>query len=108
MCKPKLYVSGAISGMPELNKIKFQLATQQLRELGYEVVNPHEICAGIPEAEWERCMKICIVALCFCEVMILLDDWQNSRGATLEFNISRALGIKTITLQDFLKTANRS
>jgi len=108
MCKPKLYVSGAISGMPELNKIKFEIATKQLRHLGYEVVNPHELCIGIPAAEWEKCMKICICALCFCEVMIMLDDWQDSRGATLEFIIARSLGIKTISLHEFLKTHNRS
>jgi hypothetical protein len=102
MSKPKLYVSGAISGMPDLNRTKFHLVTKQLRDLGHDVVNPHEICLGIPAEEWAKCMRICIVALCFCEKMIMLDDWQNSRGATLEYAIATALGIKTYTVQDFI------
>ena len=102
MTSPKLYVSGAITGMPDLNRVLFSNATEKLREMGFDVVNPHEICAGISADEWSKCMQICIIALVACSVMILLPGWQESRGATLEYTIATALGIRTITLEEFL------
>lgn len=102
MDKPKLYISGAISGMPDLNRKKFAGATKKLRDLGYLVVNPHEVCEGLPSDEWRTCMKRCIVAMMDCQVVILLDDWQQSPGATIEFQLAWNLGIEPISFDLFL------
>jgi hypothetical protein len=104
MDKPTLYISGAISNAPDLNRTKFANATKQLRGLGYIVINPHEICEGIPAEEWAKGMRICIKKLMDADVLILLDDWQQSRGAQIEFTISKQLNYKTIALETFIKS----
>ena len=106
MSKPTLYISGAISGIPDLNRPKFTSTTKSLRGLGYIVINPHELCEGIPPEEWNKCMRICIRRLVDADVLILLDDWQQSRGAQIEFTIAKQLGIKTISLQDFINQSH--
>ena len=103
MSKPKLYVCGAISGLPDLNRVKFANATRSLRDLGYIVVNPHELCSDLPASEWTACMRRCIIALMECDTLIMLDDWQNSRGATVEFQLAFSLGMECFAVDLFLK-----
>ncbi|MNK53053.1 hypothetical protein D3C87_720040 [compost metagenome] len=103
MEKPVIYVAGAITKAPGLNKQKFALATKQLRALGYIVINPHELCDGLPPEEWKKCMRITIAKMVSdAEIIVMLDDWQESRGATIEVNIARSIEIKTVNLIDFL------
>lgn len=103
MEKPILYISGAISGIPDLNRTKFSNATKQLRGLGYIVINPHELCEGIPAEEWDKCMRNCIRKLVDADIVVLLDDWQQSRGAQIEFTLAHQLKMKTISLTEFIK-----
>lgn len=97
-----LYISGAISNAPNLNKEKFANATKKLRSLGYIVINPHEICSDIPASQWEDCMKICIKRLMDADIIIMLDDWQQSRGATVEFKIAQTVNISQFLYNDFI------
>jgi hypothetical protein len=101
---PKIYISGAITGMPNLNRERFKTATETLRALGFTVVNPHEICQGIPAEDWSLCMRKCIIELMYCDMMVMLDGWQLSKGATLEFNLAVQLGIKPISLSVYIET----
>ncbi|RYD77407.1 MAG: DUF4406 domain-containing protein [Sphingobacteriales bacterium] len=107
MNKPTLYISGAISGMPELNKPKFAEATKKLRGMGYIVINPHEICSGIPAEEWEKCMKVCISSLMIADVIILLDDWKHSRGAKIELDVAVKIGMDSFDYHDFIELQER-
>jgi len=106
MDKPTLYVSGAITGVPELNRPKFSAATKKLRGMGYIVINPHEICDGLSEDEWEKCMRICIAKLMDADIIILLDDWKQSRGAKIECDVAVKVGIDAQEFNDFLNTAS--
>ena len=101
MPKPTLYISGAISGIPDLNRPKFSNATKKLRGLGYIVINPHEICDGISAVDWDKCMRVCIRRLVDADILVLLDDWQQSRGAQIEFTLAKQIGIETISFQNF-------
>lgn len=104
MEKPVIYVAGAVSKSPATSKIKFAATTKQLRALGYIVINPHELCEGIPVEEWQKCMRICLAKMVSdADLVVLLDDWQESKGATIEFNTATNIGIKTTTLNDFLR-----
>ncbi|RQO65101.1 hypothetical protein DBR40_24840 [Pedobacter sp. KBW01] len=103
MNKPKLYISGAITGKPDLNRTKFANATKTFRDLGYIVVNPHEICYDLKEDEWNQCMRRCIIALMDCDTVILLDDWQSSTGATVEYQLAFGIGMEVFNIDLFLK-----
>lgn len=107
MNKPTLYISGAITGVPVLNKPKFTEATKKLRGMGFIVINPHEICEGLTADQWADCMKNCIARLMEAQIIILLNDWMNSRGATIEVELSKRIGIKHIDYTEFLELQER-
>ena len=103
MNKPVLYIAGKVTGLPDLNKPKFEAATTQLRNMGYIVRNPHEICTGRHPDDWEGCMRDCIRVMMECDAVLLLDDWWDSKGAYLEAKIAEKVGIRVFQLADFLK-----
>jgi hypothetical protein len=95
MNKPKVYIAGPVSGMPNSNKEAFAKATKTFRDAGHIVVNPLELCHDLKEEEWQKCMKRCIVALMDCELIILLEGWNKSTGATIEYQLAVKLGMET-------------
>ena len=75
-----LYISGAITSDPHYYE-KFADAQMVLESLGYIVINPCILPAGMT---YEQCMKI---GLCFVEtadVICMLPDWKKSPGAKVE------------------------
>jgi len=88
----RIYISGAMTGKPDLNFPLFNAEAARLRSLGYDVVNPVEICPD-PTATWHDCLKADIKALLDCDALALLDGWMDSQGAHLELNIAHRVGI---------------
>lgn len=99
----KLYLSGPMSGLPEFNYPAFKAATERLRSQGHAVVSPHEIPADCPgcantghEHSWAEHMRVDLAALLTCDVIVLLEGWQQSRGAQLEKTVAEAIGLMVI------------
>lgn len=88
----RLYLAGPMSGLPELNFPAFHAEAARLRSLGFDVVNPAELCDDIAGA-WAQCMRRDLAALLTCEGIALLPGWERSRGATLEHHVAKALGM---------------
>ena len=101
----KLYVSGPMTGLPEMNAPAFAIATAALRGFGYEVVNPAELCAHLEDPTWQECMRIDLTALLGCDAVATLAGWENSRGARLECQIARELDMPTRPFAAFLAAA---
>ncbi len=97
----RVYLSGPMTGLPDLNFPAFNAAAFRLRTQGLDVVNPAEIN---PDAAltWEQCMRADIKALCECDVIALLPGWEGSKGAHLEVHIAHRLGIKVTALDTLL------
>ena len=89
---PRIYVSGRMTGLPDLNFPAFNAEAARLRALGYEVVNPAEMNPSEPC--WKACMRKDIAALMQCDWIAMLPDWQLSRGATEEYRLSELVGIE--------------
>jgi hypothetical protein len=96
-----VYVSGPMTGLPELNFPAFHAAAAALRARGFSVQNPAEINPD-PGAAWDQCMRADIKALCDCDVIALMPGWENSKGAHLELHIAHRIGIRVITLEKLL------
>ncbi len=96
----RVYISGPMTGLPDLNFPAFHAAAAVLRSRGLEVVNPAEINAEHP-GQWESCMKADIKALCDCDALALLPGWANSRGAHLEVHLAHRLGMRIGTVDEF-------
>ncbi len=88
----KIYISGPMTGLPDLNFPAFYAAAAELRAVGLDVVNPAEICPDHAMA-WADCMRADIVALMDCDAIVLLDGWVDSKGARLERHIAVQLGM---------------
>ena len=89
-----------MTGIPEHNFPAFHSATKLLREMGHTVVNPAELNPE-PGKPWVECMKVDIREMMQCDTVVCLPGWQESRGATLEVYIGRALGMSIMLIDDF-------
>lgn len=98
---PTVYLSGAMTGKPQMNFPLFNKWAAELRKLGYTVVNPVELNPD-PKADWFKCMRDDIRALCDCDVICLLPGWEESSGAHLELHIAHRLGIKVTTANNLM------
>jgi hypothetical protein len=107
MTKPKLYLSGPMTGVKDLNKPVFEVAAKRLRKTGYKVVNPHDLDKKEPRRAWEDCLRRDIRHEMSCSAIATLPRWKNSRGANLEVYIGRALKYPVRTVTYWLKRRKR-
>lgn len=97
----KFYLAGPMTGLKDLNHPLFVNETARLRALGYSVVNPVEINPD-KNAKWADCMRADIAQLITCEAVACLPDWTSSKGAVLEVQIAKALGMRVCMAQDLI------
>lgn len=100
-----LYVAGPMTGLPDFNYPAFNTAAHTLRAAGYDVLNPTQGRATPTEDEdgmtWADYMRLALVLVTQSDGIALLPDWQNSRGARLEVDVARALGMQVRMLKDW-------
>lgn len=87
-----VYISGPMTGIPDLNFPAFNAAAERFRGVGAVVVNPAELNPE-PGKSWGECMRVDIAALMKCDSIFMLAGWRLSRGATLEHHIAQSLGM---------------
>lgn len=107
----KIYLSGPITGIENLNKEAFEFFKQKFIKLDFEVVNPHDLftkeeveeanrkllAKEITEEEfWAYFMKRDIAHLVTCDLVAVLPNWQNSKGARVETGIATDIYIPII------------
>ena len=103
--KSPVYIAGPISGIENLNKEAFEDMEEDLILLGYGAFNPRSM--SIPEGTkeedvWHIMMKKALAGMLSCNSIILLNGWEDSKGATMEFEIAKALKMP-ITDQYFMR-----
>lgn len=91
----KVYLSGPMTGYPELNYPAFMAAAEHLRALEgvEEVYNPAE-WEKLNETEFDLQMAFedyCKYIIWDAEYVFVLPGWQDSPGATAEVSLARAL-----------------
>ena len=88
----KIYISGKISGLPyEEVKTRFDDCQALLESIGFEVVNP--LTMALPqEATWEQHMVKDIELLFSCDAIYMMDNWMDSTGAGIEYDIAMRTG----------------
>jgi hypothetical protein len=103
MNKPKLYLSGPMTGIKDLNKPVFEEAAKKLRKKGYRVINPHDLDKKEPKRSWEDCLRRDIRHEMSCSAIATLPRWKKSRGALLEVYIGKALKYPVKPVLSWLK-----
>jgi hypothetical protein len=93
----KVYISGQITGMPDLNRGAFAHAEEKIHKSGNVAINPHVICGHLPkDSTWEQYMDVCLEALQYCQEIYMLEGWHLSRGARIEQERAVELGLKVV------------
>lgn len=87
-----VYISGKITGSDDYME-RFGEAERELRQSGYEVINPVTI-PGAEEMSYEDVMKECLKRVESADYLYMLHGWAWSKGAIAE-------------LRHFLDTHNR-
>lgn len=125
----KIYISGPISGCENLNRAEFDRLEKKLLNSGHRPINPFSLTDGhnylisltrdleqavfkaekqrIEKEIWNYCMLADIQALLRCGLVIVLKNWETSKGANLEICIAQKLGIPVL-LEETLEPINYS
>jgi hypothetical protein len=101
--KMKIYISGKITGLP-INKVveKFKWHSGILEMKGYLPVNPIDVSPFAEDKEWEDYMIDDIAALFKCDAIYMLKDWGQSKGARIEYQIAKELGLQILFEDELL------
>lgn len=102
-----LYISGGMTGLPNLNRPAFSKAAKMLRKKGYTCISPPELDKNEPQRSWEGCLRRDIKKEMNCKGIATLRGWKKSRGANLEISIARALSMPVRPVTYWLKRRKR-
>lgn len=96
----KLYLSGKITGVKNLNKPLFNKVAKILRKRGYEVINPFDLDklarSNKKNMTWGDYLRRDIPYLCICDGVVFLPGWHSSRGANLEWKVASGLDMPMV------------
>lgn len=84
------YLAGPMTGLPAMNYPAFHAAAAQLRSAGHQVENPAE---NEPCDSWLAYMRLSLTQIARSDELFMLRGWEKSKGATLEHDIAKALGM---------------
>lgn len=100
--KGRIYLSGPMSGLPNLNFPAFNRAAVRLRNFRWEVINPVEINSD-PNAAWLECLADDLKAMACCTAICMLPGWETSFGARIERLAAEKLGLEIFDLAELVQ-----
>jgi nucleoside 2-deoxyribosyltransferase len=89
---PRIYLSGPMTGIDQLNFPAFDKARDICLACGYEVVSPADLERNRPRYSYEECLRDDFKHLLECDQILMLEGWKDSLGARAEYAIARILG----------------
>jgi hypothetical protein len=127
----KIYISGPIAGRPDKNQEAFRLEAYWIRKVSNALpitvprsyltsVNPHDLAPYAhgggrdacpegyltkeesPEHSTACYIRADLISLLFCDAVLLIEGWQDSRGSKMERNVANWAGIPVYTTRRFL------
>lgn len=84
----KIYIAGKIAG-DRRYRAKFREAAKALEAAGHVVLNPATLPDGLTDADY---MRICMAMVDAADLAVFLPDYQESRGAMVEWAYCQRIG----------------
>lgn len=110
MDKLRIFLSGPMTGYDNFNFDKFNFIESVLKQYGVDVVNPVHICKKYKAEDvlndksvFDKMVAEQQEAEKTCNAIMLLHDWQNSKGVKLELKTAANLDFKFFLDCDVLK-----
>lgn len=110
------YLAGPMRGYPKYNFPRFAAAARFLRNRGLSIVSPHELDLETgfdPEHDTAEAgptligmLKRDMLAVLDSDGVIVLEGWQDSRGATTEVSLAIAAGLPVYTIAQATQLAS--
>lgn len=93
----KVYIAGKITGDRQY-RAKFRAAAKELEAMGHVVLNPATLPAGLAETDY---INIGLAMLNAADVAVFLPDYQESKGAMMEWAFCQRTGKECALLVKF-------
>lgn len=84
----KIYIAGKIAG-DRRYRAKFRAAAKNLEAMGHVVLNPATLPDGLTDGDY---MRIGMAMLNAADVAVFLPDYQESKGAMVEWAYCQRIG----------------
>lgn len=84
----KIYISGPMRGMPELNFPAFRDAARRIELLGHRAIDPSRLPMGLTPAQY---MDIDFALMRASDAVLMLPGHERSKGAAAELSYARYL-----------------
>lgn len=98
--KQKIYIAGKVTGLERsVVEKNFDTLKEYFIQKGFRVVSPIDIVTD-PATEWKAAMKICITALIDCDFIYPMSNTWDSKGAMIELDLAKSLGILVLDTVD--------
>ena len=90
-----VYIAGPMSGIADLNAPEFDRVEALLRKanLFKEIINPANNFSGHNGLRWDTYLRLAISQVAQATAVVVLPDWEDSSGATLEVETALGLGV---------------
>ncbi len=90
-----VYIAGPMTGIADFNYPAFDAAEKELRELGFAyIINPANTGRRFGVAKsYDFYLRESLRQVLTCEAVALLDGWESSKGAILEYYMAKTLGL---------------
>jgi len=94
----KIFISGAITNNPNY-KEDFERGVQWAKAIcdNPAIFNPADLREGFSDVDY---MKIGFAAMECCDIVLFLKGWKNSKGARLEYEYAKYLGLACLFEQE--------
>lgn len=99
--KQRAFISGAITGTEDYME-RFERAETLLKDAGYAPINPTTFSKPLLYAEyaWDEFMNITLLLLKQSDVILMLNGWEKSRGARVEYSFAESHNMKVLYEKD--------
>lgn len=93
--RKRVYISGPMTGLPELNAPAFNQAAAKLRRLDYAVCSPTETSGFLGEhLAHHEYLRFDFERVLEADFLVVLPGWEKSKGARAEILMALRMGVK--------------
>ena len=98
----RIYLSGKITNNDNYKQDFERAYIYCKNKFDYDIINPSALINVLPNGTWNEYLDICISLLKISDSIFMINDWENSKGAILEYKTAKEIGIEIIFEEEIL------